>query len=215
MKYALTLIAVVAYATSAQASTVSFSLLVNEDGPGTFNLYATSSAGDNFGIASFGAPLTGGILTVDHLSPSSLDGVSGSDVGFRLLRTADNNTFVSGSQNTVVPTPHIIYGFGQTGGDLAAAPGVTALVGVLTEQQVYGSPLLLASGTWDGVSLPGFDESSVDLGANVFLTNTDLSNEIASIETSVAIIPEPSSVLMAAMAGLAMLAMVRRRRARR
>lgn len=215
MKHVLTLVALVAFAANAQAATVTFELLIDEEGPGTFNLYASSSLGDNFGISSYGVPLTGGIVSVDHKSPQALDGVTGEDVGFRLLRTADNNPFVSGGQNTPLPTHHLMKGIGQVAGNLNSAPNVTLLV--LPEQVAYGAPVLLASGVW-AATMPAFDTQNVNLGANVFTSGVTTfgspgysDNAIAQIETSVSIVPEPSTMLLAACASVGLLAFSRRR----
>ena len=48
----LALAAVVMLASSASAATVSFQLLLDGGGPGTYELRASASPGDNFGIAS-------------------------------------------------------------------------------------------------------------------------------------------------------------------
>jgi len=209
MKHVLTLILLGVMAASVQASTVTFELLIDEDGPGTFNLYGSTV--DSFGIASYGVPLTGGILSIDHNSPNGLSqlGLSGS-VGFTVLRSADGVANLVAGQDTVTPTPHIVKGFGQSGGDLATAPGVSFLL--ISEQATYSAPLLLASGTYAGLQ-PGFNLLSVDLGANVFTDggSTTTANEIADIATSVSVVPEPSSIILGACAGLALLAVSRRR----
>ena len=74
---------------SSQAAVVTFDLLV--DAGGTFELYASSSLGDNFGIASYGAPLTGGVTSVDHASPNAFgSGTLGNQsVAFGLLTLND------------------------------------------------------------------------------------------------------------------------------
>ena len=204
---------VVAGASRTQAATVTFDLVVDENGPGTFNLYASTGL-DNFGIAAYGVPLNGGILTINHMSPRAIDGNDGQPVGFTFLRSNDNDfNPVRASQDTINPTPHLVRGFGQTAGDLNSAPGV---VGPLfaTEQLIYGAPLLLATGTWDGV-IPGYNFSSPDLGSNVFTAATGIAVTPADIVTLVSVVPEPGTIVLAVVGGLGLLVASRRRLAGR
>ena len=71
---------------SASAATVTFSLDLT-GAPGTFTLTAGASAGDNAGMASYGVPLTGPILTLDHRSPYAVN--MREFRARRLLRLAD------------------------------------------------------------------------------------------------------------------------------
>jgi hypothetical protein len=110
-------------ATSGGAATVVFILDWGAHGPGTFDILAEASFGDNGGIASYGVVLTGPITSLDHKSPKSLavQGPAGfGPAGFTVLRTPDDVTTLRASQDTITPTPHLIYGFGQEASSFAA-----------------------------------------------------------------------------------------------
>ncbi len=192
---------------SARAATVTFDLKIDENGPGSFNLYASTGL-DNFGIAAYGAPLTGGILSLDHLSPLGLALNTFQPVGFSLFRSADGSPGVQASQDTVTPTQHLVRGFGQVGGNLATAPGVVAFLP--QEQAIYNAPLLVASGTWAGI-MPGFNLSSPDLGSNVFSAASGIAVTRAEIVTNTTVVPEPGALLLAAAGGLALVTVGRRK----
>ena len=196
-------------AISANAAQVTFTMMVNEDGPGTLNIYATASLGDNGGIASYGVPVTGGVVTIDHNSPNAMvNGASGAgNMGFSMLRSADDDSTLIASQDTLTPSPYLVYGFGQVGGDLADVSGVADVF--VAEQQIYDAPLLIATGTWAD-ELPGFDTQSSDLGANVFTQASGHDVIIANVQTMVKTVPEPNTVVLLAMAGLGVLLGIRR-----
>ena len=178
---------------SARASTVTFSLLVNP-GSNTFELFATSSAGDNDGIASYGVPLLN-VLTLDHKSPVGTTTQASFTIGFSLFRTADDVPAIAGSQDTVAASPHIVYGFGQTAGNLAADSVPVPPDFTPGEQQIYGAPLLLADGTYGAIQ-PSFDVGNVNLLANTFDDKNGpnpLAVSGAMIATQVVIVPEPAT----------------------
>ena len=214
--FVLALVVVLASATTGQAALVSFILDICELAPGSgvYTLSATANTGDNAGIASYGAQLTN-VNTVDHKSPSSITNL-GTDVGFRVLRSSDNDPSVTASQNTF-GTGYVAYGIGQTAGDLTTAiPGTESLIGVVTEGNPYTVPVELASGSWSG-ALPGIDVSG-GTGANVFTSTAGLTTFSAPVAVSINFkgIPEPSAL---ALAGLAVACFAaagfRRRRLRR
>jgi len=192
---------VVTTVVTVQSAMVTFTLNINQDGAGTFNLYASSSMGDNGGIASYGIPLVGNILTLDHRSPNaSGNGSLGTaPVGFGLIRSADNIwTPIAASQDTVTPG-YVVYGIGQTAGDITTDASPVPTATAFPEQVDYVSPVLIASGTWD-TTMPDFDLGNVNLGANVFDDTTGVETISASIDP-VVIIPEPASVIMLGLLG--------------
>lgn len=192
---------------SAQAAVITYDLKINENGPGTFNLYASTGL-DNFGIAAYGTPLLGGILSVNHSSPLGLALNDFQPVGFSLLRSADGLAGIRASQDTVTPTTHLVRGFGQSAGNLANAPGVVTFVP--NEQQFYSAPLLLASGTWAG-TMPEFNLLSADYRGTVFTAASGIAVANAQLVAVTTVVPEPGAIFLAAAGGLALVAVGRRK----
>jgi hypothetical protein len=181
---------------ASQAATVTYSLLLDDNGPNTFTLLADVSLGDNGGLALFGVPLLGNITSLDHKSPNAQALLSGppffSPLGFSLFRSADNNPTVGGTQDTFNATSVLVYGLGQVGGNLATLPGVTSLVG-LPEQPVFTAPLILAEGTYGSIA-PSFNTASVDLLANVFRGVG--SRQVIAADVQTVVVPEVGTLAM-------------------
>ena len=81
-------------ATTASAAMVTYTMVINEDGPGTFNVYADASHNDNLGLASYGLVFTGDVTTIDNKAPqgtvlSSSFIPTGETLGFTLQRSKD------------------------------------------------------------------------------------------------------------------------------
>jgi hypothetical protein len=208
----LLITALLATASSAQAAAVNFTMVIN---PGnTFDIYANATLGDNAGIASYGIPLTGNILSFDHKSPVAafaLQGAQSGPVGFSLLRSADNviTPSILASQDTITPTPFITYGFGQTGGDISLG-GARILFSA--ESPVYNAKLLIGSGTYSGAT-PGFNVNSIELFSNVFINKLSAATQAAFVTTQVIPIPEPSSWVLLGL-GMSVAVLWRKRSAR-
>ncbi|CAK9090439.1 Uncharacterized protein SCF082_LOCUS52628 [Durusdinium trenchii] len=188
-------------AAAANAANVSYTMIV--DPGGTFDVFASASLGDNAGIAGYGVPLSGGITSVDHNSPFgsfATGGPGNGPIGLSLFRSDDDVTSLAAAQDTVSPTPYLIYGFGQTAGDLSTFPGLGGIFGD-SQQLAYGAPLLIASGTWDGTT-PGF---GAPVETNVFVDNQSAATMAALVSTSVQAVPEPASIVMLAMGGVGLL----------
>jgi hypothetical protein len=182
--FVVALVGLAFVASSASAATVNF-ILDLTGAAGTFNVLAESSPGDNGGIGSYGLVMTGPILTVDHNSPKSAAAQNTvtqafGTAGFTSLRTADNLTTLLASQDTITPTPHLIYGFGQQAGSFAAL-NLNSL-DPMTEGATWESELLIASGTYTvGSGEPGFDETNFDTFSNVFVTSGQAAVENADL----------------------------------
>lgn len=183
-------------------ATVTYIMSINDDGTGHyeanhFAVYASDNT-NNGGIASFDVHL-GGAATITNYSPmGDYDDGTGTDasdeLGFAdsLLRTANNNTPVTASQDTVSYATGgpviLVYGFGQTAGNLAsdAKAGSTGAAGSTT-QAVYGAPLEVIRGTFTG-SAPTFTSTVVDTG-NVFVTHSGYGTEAPTLAFSTVTIP--------------------------
>ena len=137
-----------------QAVTVTLDMRDNDDG--TFDLYASSSIGDNFGIAYYNIDLVN-ILTAVHQSPKALSAEIGAAVGFSGARSdlaAPGALFAY--QDTLAGTApaSLIYGIGQTAGTF---PGtIFSTIGM-----PWTAPVLLASGTYtQGGAAPWFGQET-------------------------------------------------------
>lgn len=243
---------------AADAATVTFHLYTPAvAGAGTFRVTVESSLGDNFGVASYGIQLIGNpavgpggnILTVNHNSLRGFDvetvspGGDPGAAGFTLLRSADDTNAsvgsaaitISGSQDTIDSSAHLIDGFGQYPSTSVA----NGLVGFIPEGGGWGNAGInypgrfppahagefeIARGTMAPNSSTPILRFGIDFrpiptaitGANVF-TSPDLSSTAPA--TIVRIIhppfPEPSSLALAALGALAGVACRHRGSARR
>ncbi len=205
-------------ANTADAATVTYKLVVNDNGtgavtPNAFAVYASDSLGDNFGLASFGVDLSG-TSTVSNQSPRQnyTDGESVITAGFTLLRSSNtNNSDPAGSQDTITPqNAVIVYGFGQTSGNLSTlTPSGFSNTAPATRVSYTGAPLLLATGTYADASLLGFTPSSVTTFANVFNTSNGTTTVAASVATQVVtnvVVPEPTTLGLLAAGSVGLLA---------
>lgn len=90
--------------------------------------------------------------------------------------TASQDTVAYSAGGKVI----LVYGFGQSAGNLAtaAAPGSTGPVGTIT-QAVYAAPLDLLQGTFTAAA-PTFTSEASDTG-NIFLTNSSYGTQAAAL----------------------------------
>lgn len=194
--------------------------LISQRGPGHFALVAQASEGDNQDIVNYSASFNhvrrdlDGSPLLEHASPLALSDLS-QPVEFSVLQGILDlpwSLSLGAAQNTITPTPHIVFGFGQTGGalldDVLATGGNGLLPNLppnLLSQPHYESPLLLVMGQWNPLGpIPDFIRNSADNTVSVFSNevNPDLPSlpdpdvlEFAQLQFSVQFVPEPSTLI--------------------
>ncbi|NQU75795.1 MAG: PEP-CTERM sorting domain-containing protein [Planctomycetes bacterium] len=210
MKKILVSMAILMFAAiSAQAAPAVTYTLVIDPGPGTFQITADVSQGDNAGLATYGMDVVG-FSTMSNLGPmvdGFADGFLPCTKGFNLFRSADNVSPLGAGQDTITPGAVLVYGFGQAAGDISP-PGGWAVGPPHTEvQSVYDATLVLASGTFPVGVNPSWGQSA----AAVVFAQEGLQDTMGvTAELVTVIIPEPATMSMLALGGLA--ALIRRRR---
>jgi hypothetical protein len=181
-------------------------------GPGTWNLLARdlSPAGDSHGIVGVAIPILNVNSVLNRLPRTSVnvdDEVF--PAGFSLLRTANNagvipNGFLFGGfQDTIMPTPYLIRGYGQRASSFANELnliGLPIVLPIIGTQTIWSSPLLLAEGTYAPGSTPLIDFNHVDLGVNVFSQPSGIGAKAATVVPWT--VPEPSTALLGLLASL-------------
>jgi hypothetical protein len=225
---AVALVALLA-AKGAAGATVTFTLDLLKLGIGNLELRACVSPGDNGGLAAYNVALTN-VKTVNHNSlrngaASNVGGEEGT-VGFTTFRSADDaipavsNLAIAGSQDTITPTPFIIYGLGQQPGNLTAR-GITTAGS--KEGDPWAADMVIATGTYDitpgqPVAYPGWDsQAAVLTSANVFVTTGSTRVVKATVELLIAggglpcsCFPEPSTAALGLLAAPVLMAHRRR-----
>jgi hypothetical protein len=204
-------------ATSACAASAIFELKLNPavpgcsvctlSGPNTWNLFASVSHGDNFGLAAYGISVQNVTSTfhraprVVHSEDLNFDIYS---AGFSILRSANNGIisgtgfYITASQDTVAPTPYLIRGFGQSASSFAAhLPPENTNIGVT--QPTWDSKLLLAEGSYAAGAAPYIDLSNIDSLVNVF--NSAQGTETSRASWTAVVTPEPSSAILLMLGG--------------
>ena len=164
---------------------------------GTFDLYASASLGDNAGIAFFNVDLVN-ILTATQQSPKGLDDslfiVRGFDLGGGDL-SGDGAMWAGQSTASDDAPDNLIYGIGQTAGTFGTLGSPRGIP--------WDAPVLIASGTYSmNPASPWFGDEVV---GNVFTAE----GEVDAAAADVILIPEPVTLSILALGGLALL---RRRR---
>jgi hypothetical protein len=196
-------------ALTANAATVDFEV-VYDPGNSTFELFADASGGDHAGIAGYNVGLQNAV-TFDHAVPRGVDKNGFFSKGFT-AGTNDSsmtgpltggNAIFSGQNTSSSNAPdNLIYGIGQEA-------GTTSKENMLSGSEVVSQwevPISIGTGTYES-DLPSFSSAS----ANVFTAVNDVNTTSADTTTSVTAIPEPTSLALLGLGGLAML--TRRKRA--
>ncbi len=194
---------------NANAGTVTLFMTPNS-GAGTWQLHASSSLGDNSGIASFNVPLQN-VLTSNNVSPFA-QVVTVPDnfntAGFSELRTS--LPAVGASQKLVpTPTPNLIYGYGQEDSSFGEK-GITGIAGA-SSQIDWDAVLLLAEGTYDPLTqTPAVNFQAPGLSILTFNNNSSAQVSAAAIVDGGAI-PEPSTMALLGLAMVGAIGFLRRR----
>jgi hypothetical protein len=189
MRRTLSALALLVFPISAAAQTVTYTLTLGDNGTGTptagsFAVYAESTPADNAGIFGFGIDLAGATFnTFQNRAPGIIiETPSGSmqHVGLTTARVEAAVTGkASGLHNFADPAMVPVYGFGQVGGTLPRPPGII-IQSLGSGTAPYAAKLLVARGTYTGC--PGFEATSPDNIASVWLNNTSRATEIANVQ---------------------------------
>ena len=215
-----------------RASTITYTLTINDDGSGNFvvgdyAVYADVSQGDNAGLASFAVKLLN-IKTLTNFSPKAIydadgTGTTTAEAGFTLLRTGSvtaGTGTAEGSQNVLgaIDSPGsvvLLFGMGQTSDTFTKHnPFPGGVQDAPTIQNSWSAHLLLVKGTYDTTgAAPTWIQGTNQDSGSVFTTNggTDTANPDNVAFNTATLVPEPSitgGILMLAVTGL-----MRRRRA--
>jgi hypothetical protein len=182
------IVAALAASNDAFSAHVEFFLHQSFGGPGqdgVFDVYVKELDGmvDNGGIAAYGLFISS-ILTIDHNSPRDgfVQGPNGvGPAGFTLLRSHDNNPVLLATQDSIAPTPNIIYGFGQFAGSFASHGFTDFTAGTQIEQPAWHAALKIASGTFAQGAVPQIQLNNVDTFANVFESTSSTRTKPATV----------------------------------
>lgn len=157
--------AVFSFAVSAPAALVTLYSVKTSDTD--FEVRASISTDDNYGLAAFQIELTEGTYTsITNYSPRVLFFKNGSEyspsAGFTMLRSPNGVNPVNGAQATLDPVNSImVYGIGQSPGSLSSKnPG--GYEELMAVQATYDTNVILVKGT----TAPGDPAPTLQIGYN-------------------------------------------------
>ena len=137
-------------ATVAQSAVITLDLVTNGPAtaaPGTWQLYAATSTGDNDGIAGYNIPVLNALSLIPNIIGQTSSGTLVN--GFTFNSVAGDVVF--GGQDSTQPAT-IIYGVGNSGFNVPSPPSGLLNVGMPSIGDPFG-PVLLASGTGNYLDL--------------------------------------------------------------
>lgn len=219
-------------ASLSQAAVVTYTLSLNDNGkgvvtPGSYAIYASDSAGDNFGLASILVDISGETTVTNRLpsatysdSNGDINGGNGIPSGFTFARSGISVTdFIGGGVDSSVTMTYFVMGFGQTGGNLGVIPptldtksSVQPAASFAGTSGVYWAPLVVATGTFTDAPVWGGGSTASIYTQDVsgIVTNgagaTPSQQDATVVVRTVDLVPEPASLGVLALGGLALLA---------
>ena len=196
-------------ARSASAATVTYTMIIDSAGPGTWEVRADASQGDNWGLALVSVPL----VNVNFPVSLELPWIQYLDGGVKeegMNQFPVDNASPIGATQDLSNVPLLVYGLGQSAGVLSST-GTFADSSTGADNVAYDASLLIATGTYNTEgAAPGFGGGSAS--ANVFPGQGGENPIFAAVEFNTVVVPEPGALLLCAIGFLSMMIARRRRR---
>ncbi len=181
---------------SAHAATVQYTMFIDSAGPGTWEVRAEASLGDNWGLQLVSVPLLNVDFPVTLVTPFltylDLNDTTVKTEGMDFF-TVDDPSPIGASQDITKPSL-LVYGFGQTAGTLTLPPNSN----FITDRNAnYDASLLVATGTYNELGPALAFGDVLDASANVFPDAVGGNPVAATVEFSTVQVPEPGTSVLA------------------